>query len=142
MTVLINAALYEGLLQYCSSKLPEEACGFITGNTTGDGYMAVSFIPVTNIASNSKEHFEMSPVELIPILYRQAEAGDSIIGMFHSHPLQEAVPSSEDLNTLWHTLPTYWIVSLSDSTQPLLHIYTIKKAPLLSIHKLAFVMNQ
>jgi proteasome lid subunit RPN8/RPN11 len=141
MEITLSHALYEQLCEYCRTKLPEEACGFIYGAPVSTGYIASSIQPVTNCASNPFQHFEMKPDEVIPLLYKQ-EDSRQLIGMFHSHPTKEAVPSQEDLQTGWHTLASYWIVSFRDINHPVLQIYDIKKAPLTAARKLSFVIDQ
>lgn len=141
MVFTISHTLYNELCHYCHSKLPQEACGFITGFPKEDGFQVVSFLPITNIASNPMQHFMMNPLELIPILYKRDDL-NLLIGIFHSHPTKEAVPSQEDERTEWHSLPSYWIVSFEDHSQPILQIFEIKKANQASTRKLSFVIDQ
>ncbi|NEW08720.1 M67 family metallopeptidase [Paenibacillus sp. SYP-B3998] len=137
--IQIQDELHKKLIDYCISTLPYEACGFITGTVISQTIEAISMIPSKNHASNPRHHFEMSPHDIIPVLVNPKT---KVIGIFHSHPTAPPAPSEADIATLWHTFPTYWIVSLQNPFKPELQIYQIKKAPQTSIHKLSFVIGQ
>ncbi|NOU86801.1 hypothetical protein GC102_13585 [Paenibacillus sp. LMG 31460] len=142
VNVYITEELYKGLISYSLQRLPEEACGFILGGQAHgkDEELQVStFIPLRNIASNPRNRFEISPAELLPYLM---DSKNPVIGLFHSHPTAPPVPSEQDLQTLWHSIPTYWILSFQQLQHPELQLYQIKKAPQTSYHKLAFVIGQ
>ena len=138
MIVRIRTELYDQLVQYCASKLPHEACGLIIGSN-GDSAQASSFVPIRNCAADPRRHFAMSPQEMIPWL---TDAANPVIGIFHSHPAAPPIPSEADMETLWHTIPTHWILSLQSPLKPELQIHQIKKAPLASARKLSFVIGQ
>ncbi|NRF90781.1 M67 family metallopeptidase [Paenibacillus frigoriresistens] len=142
MNVFINAEVYNDLISYSLQRLPEEACGFILGGQThgkNKELQASTFIPLRNIASNPWNRFEISPVEMLPYLM---DSNHPVIGLFHSHPTAPPLPSEQDLQTLWHSIPTYWILSLQQPQHPELQLYQIKKAPQTAYHKLAFVIGQ
>jgi proteasome lid subunit RPN8/RPN11 len=142
MVIRMSSKLYEELIRYCRSKLPEEACGFINGSSVEGGYIATQFVPVTNTALNPRDHFTMNPSEVVPLLYKKEPSSNPIIGIFHSHPSSEAVLSEEDGLTEWHTLPTYWIFSFKHPSAPELQILNIKKADLTCLNKLSLVIDQ
>lgn len=124
MRMNLSEHLRERLAEYCRSKLPEEACGFIAGVNNGNTLTALDFIPVSNVAADRRKRFDMNPVELTEVLYRIPQ--EQLLGVFHSHPSSPAVPSEHDMNTVWHTLPTYWIVSMRDADNPDIAIYNKK----------------
>jgi proteasome lid subunit RPN8/RPN11 len=138
----MSSGLFEELIQYCRSKLPEEACGFIHGCSVEGGFLATQFLPMTNNALNPCEHFTMNPSEIVPILYKKERSSHQMIGIFHSHPSSEANLSQEDGFTEWHTLPTYWIFSFQRPSVPVLQIFNIKKADQTRFNKLSFVIDQ
>jgi proteasome lid subunit RPN8/RPN11 len=136
----MNKEFYTNLVIHSLQKLPEEACGFILGEQSPNGeLLAHSFVPLRNCASNPRNHFELNPEEMIPLLM---DRKNPVIGLFHTHPTAPPVPSDIDLQTLWHSIPTYWILSLQHPGQPELQLYQIKKATPTSYHKLAFVIGQ
>jgi [CysO sulfur-carrier protein]-S-L-cysteine hydrolase len=137
--VHIQAELYEKLLQHAKSALPNEACGIIIGNSDTERVTAETFVPLRNHSSDPQRHFEISPLEMITHL---ANDHHQIVGLFHSHPTAPPIPSKEDSETLWHTIPTHWIVSLQSPSRPELQIYEIKKTTTTALYKLSFVIGQ
>lgn len=141
MLIVMNRSFHKELVHYCQSKLPREACGFIIGNKRMDTYRALSFLPITNISHEPTKHFEMNPIEAVAIVGDKS-LFSKVIGIFHSHPTTSAEPSLEDLQTLWHTIPTHWIISFKEPENPLLQIRQIKKASPVSSRKLSFAVDQ
>ncbi|NHW36716.1 M67 family metallopeptidase [Paenibacillus aceris] len=142
MIVQFKDELYNQLLQHSLQKLPEEACGLILGEhspSANGSLFAHALIPLHNCANDPRGHFELSPNEMIPYL---TDSQNPVIGLFHSHPTAPAIPSELDLQTLWHTIPTYWILSLQHMHNPELLLYQIKKAVSTGYHKLSFVIGQ
>ncbi|NQX68136.1 M67 family metallopeptidase [Paenibacillus alba] len=142
MLVHIPMELYQRLVSYSRLQLPQEACGFILGsqldNDIGERH-AAAFAPLPNISKQPHTQFEINPTAMLPFLLDQEHP---VIGIFHSHPTAPPIPSHHDLQSLWHTIPTYWILSLQQPDQPDLQLYQIKKATLTTYHKLSFVIGQ
>ncbi|TXK86038.1 Mov34/MPN/PAD-1 family protein [Paenibacillus sp. N3.4] len=135
MQVLMTNELYRTLIEYSFSKLPEEACGFILGQVLDQdaGFTAHSFAPMRNCAANPQLQFDIAPQDMVPFL---VNTENHVIGIFHSHPTASPIPSEQDLQTLWHTIPTHWILSLQAPKQPELFLYQIKKASPTAFNKL------
>lgn len=128
LLIRMNETFYRELIAYSRSKLPEEACGFITGAGSETELIAVSLVPLTNISIHPRQHFMMNPMEVVKIV-QDTTLFKQIIGIFHTHPTSWAEPSFDDLETQWHTVPTHWIVSFRNKESPELQIFQIKKAP-------------
>jgi proteasome lid subunit RPN8/RPN11 len=139
--ISMSNKLHEELLTYCRSQWPKEACGFIEGKQIGHDLRAESIRPVSNCSMEPLYHFEMDPIEFVSIISKPSDEM-KLIGIFHSHPSAEAVPSDEDLKSMWHHIPSYWIVSLLNPTHPNLQIFQIKKAPLTYACKLSHAIDQ
>ena len=137
--VKLRTELYDKLIHYALNTVPYEACGLITGSIRDCIIEAASLIPISNHSKNPGQQFIMNPQEMIPYL---TDSTNPVIGIFHSHPTAPPVPSDEDLETLWNTIPTHWILSLKTPDKPELQIYQIKKASTTSVHKLSFVIGQ
>ena len=139
MTVHLPTNLYDELVAYSTSSLPAEACGIILGTWHPDRIYANEFVSLSNSAADPTVSFNINPIELLPYLHNQKQP---VIGLFHSHPTAAAIPSHQDLQTLWHTIPTYWILSLQSPCQPELAVYQLKKTITTTYHKLALVWGQ
>lgn len=77
------------------------------------------------------ENVEKSPVafamdsrQIQKVLQKMALKGESLVGIYHSHPTAPPVPSPEDIAYAYYPEAAYLIVSLS-SPQPSLGCYRI-----------------
>lgn len=100
----IPRQLYEKVLADCKERYPYEACGIFSG-IQGEGMLILSeWTELKNVSSAPLTQFESSPEQLIATIYRlQKQSAETV--WFHSHPHAPAIPSSEDLGTLWSDTP-------------------------------------
>jgi proteasome lid subunit RPN8/RPN11 len=113
--------VHDQMVAHCLSGLPEEACGLLGGDLeTGD---VVTCYPTRNLAASAKL-YTVDPKEHLRADRDAEAAGNSIIGVFHSHTHTEAYPSSTDVaqapDPAWH----YVLVSLRD-IEPVVRSYRI-----------------
>ena len=81
------------ITQHALGAAPCEACGLIGGR----GSQAYVIVPVDNIAANPHNTYYMDPAALVETLFRFEQQGLSLIGIYHSHPGSEPVPSPVDI---------------------------------------------
>ncbi|MDR6548925.1 Mov34/MPN/PAD-1 family protein [Paenibacillus qinlingensis] len=142
MSVYLTKKIYDELVSYSMRSLPNEACGILLGDSSSQSSTEIhihTFIPLHNHAEHPTRQFLIQPIEMLPFL---SDKNLSMVGIFHSHPTAAPVPSAEDLSTLWHTVPSYWILSLQDESNPNLQVYSLKKTTTTAYHKLSFVIGQ
>jgi proteasome lid subunit RPN8/RPN11 len=113
--------VHDQMVAHCLSGLPEEACGLLGGDLeTGE---VVTCYPTRNLAASAKL-YTVDPKEHLRADRDAEAAGNSIIGVFHSHTHTEAYPSSTDVaqapDPAWH----YVLVSLRD-IEPVVRSYRI-----------------
>ncbi|MEK8126330.1 M67 family metallopeptidase [Paenibacillus filicis] len=122
----ITAVALQFVLDHCRRVWPEEGCGFLFGREDGIRRIS-SFIPIDNVAAEPTRSFTMHPQQMIGALYGRGESTDrdklKLLGIVHSHPLAPPIPSAHDLRSAWHTLPSQWIVSLANDSEPLVRAY-------------------
>ena len=129
MQIQIPRAVYEDLIHFCKEGFPSEVCGILIGKHNLDNEtdttirMITEFHPLVNLATDTHRKFLIDPEEWTNSWYTCQQQGNSIIGLFHSHPHTPAIPSKYDLETLWHTLPSHWIVSFIDRNHPVIQVY-------------------
>ncbi len=80
------------MLRHVRSVLPEEACGFLAGSSSG----ASAVVPVTNHL-HSPVRFVMEPLEQYRAMQWIDQNALEILAIYHSHPSGPAVPSATDL---------------------------------------------
>ncbi|MEO0492165.1 MAG: M67 family metallopeptidase [Actinomycetota bacterium] len=90
----IPEAVQAELLAHADACLPHEACGYLVGDP--DTGRVVRFVPITNAAA-SPTRFVFEPHEQLAAEQAIDAAGEQLIGIAHSHPNGEAVPSAVDI---------------------------------------------
>jgi proteasome lid subunit RPN8/RPN11 len=83
------------LLAACEREYPREACGLLLG-VDGAGRSVRRVVPARNLAER-RGRFVLCPADFIRADSEGREDGFEIVGVFHSHPDEEARPSAEDL---------------------------------------------
>jgi len=110
----IPKALVDEMIAHSEEDAPNECCGLIGG--VGDE--ARSLHRAKNKAA-SPLRYEIDSKEQLEIYKRILDAGEDIVGIYHSHTKTAAVPSQTDINLAngWPD-PVYFIVSLENPDEP------------------------
>jgi len=110
----IPKALVDEMIAHSEEDAPNECCGLIGG--VGDE--AKSLHRAKNKAA-SPLRYEIDSKEQLEIYKRILDAGEDIVGIYHSHTKTAAVPSQTDINLAngWPD-PVYFIVSLENPDEP------------------------
>lgn len=130
--ITLTSAAWQKMIDHCQEAYPLEACGFLFGTgAQQDGLSARSpaideFIPIANIAADAGHRFRMDPQQVVQALARRPETPRALLGIVHSHPKAPPIPSMRDLDPLWSSVASYWIVSLSDPLSPSVRAYRFK----------------
>jgi proteasome lid subunit RPN8/RPN11 len=119
--VKISQQLIDEMIAHAREDLPDECCGMIGGR---DGE-ATSVVRVEN-AAHSPLRYEMDPQGQYDALKEIEDAGDELIGIYHSHTRSAAYPSQTDVNEarMWPE-QVYVIVSLEDEEAPDVKAYDL-----------------
>jgi [CysO sulfur-carrier protein]-S-L-cysteine hydrolase len=119
--LILTKSVHDQMVAHCLTGLPEEACGLLAGDL--QGAEAATCYPTRNLAASAKL-YTVDPKEHLRADRDAEAAGQSIIGVFHSHTHTEAYPSPTDVaqapDPEWH----YVVVSLRD-IQPVVRSYRI-----------------
>ncbi len=107
----IRAAAVEGLLAEAQLRRPEEACGLFGG---APGQID-TFYPLPNV-DKSPLTYQMDPASILTVLRQMERAGQSLVGIGHSHPATVAEPSATDIRQAHYPQCLYLIVSLRAKT--------------------------
>jgi proteasome lid subunit RPN8/RPN11 len=88
----IPGQIHAAMIEHCLREAPLECCG-ILGGLNG---RVQSFHPLRNVAA-SETRYDADPRDLIQAVVQLRELGLELVGIYHSHPRWEAVPSTTDL---------------------------------------------
>ncbi len=112
MITIIEQRLTE-MRQHGERDYPFECCGLMLGRFESNGHKVVmETYPISNAREEEakRNRFLIRPEELMRgEKYARAQSLD-VVGFYHSHPDEPAVPSKYDLDHAW---PTYSYVVVS-----------------------------
>ena len=84
------------------AEFPRESCGTLLGRQSESGVQVLRVLEGANLSTENRgEHFELDPAHLVRAELEASEAGLEIVGVWHSHPNQPAVPSEADREGAW-----------------------------------------
>jgi proteasome lid subunit RPN8/RPN11 len=112
ISVSLNRTLENDLLSACRQRLPYETCGIVFGTESDGVVLADGYTIVRNRSISPIDAFSFDPEDWVSVYFQTQRNQRNIVGFFHSHPQNAAVPSLKDEQG---ALPwgTYWIVSFA-----------------------------
>jgi proteasome lid subunit RPN8/RPN11 len=122
----ISKADYEKIIAHARENLPEEACGLIAGEASGEIKEIKKVYLLTNI-DHTNEHFSIDPKEQLLAVKDMRANGLFLLGNWHSHPETPARPSEEDKRLAYDPNVSYLILSLMNREEPVLKAFLISK---------------
>jgi proteasome lid subunit RPN8/RPN11 len=93
---------------HAREEAPREACGLIVGANE----RAVRIVSIPNAAADPLHHYEMETTAFVRAMFAIQRERLQLIGIYHSHPRTEPVPSRVDLTRAAYPDVAYVIVSL------------------------------
>lgn len=116
---------YQKILNHAEKELPNEACGLIAGEKSGNDKIIKKVYLLTNI-DHSNEHFTLDPKEQLAAIKDMRANGFVPLGNWHSHPESPSRPSEEDKRLAYDSTASYMILSLMDRENPVLNSFKIE----------------
>ena len=96
------------LVTHAISEQPSESCAMLFGKKVGDNWNVKEVFLTQNI-DDSQTNFTISPEELLKG-YQIAQKNQlEVVGVFHSHPNSDAIPSNTDKKFMQNN-PVPWII--------------------------------
>ena len=98
----------DSLITHAIDQQPNESCAMLLGERINDVW-SVKEIFLTENMDESETNFTISPEELLKG-YKLAEKMQlELVGVFHSHPNSDAIPSSTDKKFMQNN-PVPWLI--------------------------------
>ena len=107
----IPQKVIEELIEQARRDAPDESCGYLLGERTGEGDVVTENYWMENI-DHSPEHFAFAPKDQFAALKYARSKGLKILANWHSHPASPSRPSQEDLRLANDPTIRYAILSL------------------------------
>jgi [CysO sulfur-carrier protein]-S-L-cysteine hydrolase len=117
----ISTDFLDEIVAHAREDAPNECCGLIAGT---DGQATRVHRARNEFASPMR--FNVHPQDLIRITTEIEDGGEELVGIYHSHPRSEAVPSQTDVNLAANWPDPLWLIcSLADS-EPVVRAFSIR----------------
>jgi proteasome lid subunit RPN8/RPN11 len=104
--VRVRVAVLDAMLAQARAEWPGECCGLLAG---AQGVIS-EILPTPNQLKSETEYL-IPPQELIAALRSIRERGLAHLGIYHSHPHSENIPSRRDIQESGYPPCVYFIVS-------------------------------
>lgn len=104
--IRLRAVIVEEMLRIARSEPRIECCGLLAGI----GGIITKIFPAKN-ALASATAYDVSPQELFQLFRSMREEGLEHLGIYHSHPATENVPSPRDIELAAYPNEAYFIIS-------------------------------
>jgi proteasome lid subunit RPN8/RPN11 len=112
----IAAPLADDMRRHGERDYPYECCGLMLGRFENDGRkIVVETFPISNAREEAakRNRFLIRPEELMRGEKYARENRLDVVGFYHSHPDDRAVPSQYDLEHAWPTY-SYVVVAVAN----------------------------
>ncbi|HEY1355581.1 MAG TPA: M67 family metallopeptidase [Solirubrobacterales bacterium] len=109
----IAQSLIDEIVEHAREDLPNECCGMVGG---GDG--GARTIYRAENAEASPLRYSIDAKEQFRLMQTIEEAGEELVGIYHSHTKSAAYPSQTDVNLAGWPDAVYLIASLADPEAP------------------------
>jgi proteasome lid subunit RPN8/RPN11 len=110
------------LLSYVRRKPHQECCGLLAGR---DGVITRAF-PAVNVAANPKRRYEIAPQEIVRLMREFRTRKLEFLGIYHSHPATENIPSPLDIELAYYSEASYVIVNPRPYAEKAVRAFSIR----------------
>ena len=101
MTLRLPGALADEIRRHGEAAYPAECCGAMVGRAEGTAKEVLRLSPAVNRRTDDPHRYLIAPYDLLQLQREVREAGQEIVGYYHSHPDHPARPSAFDAEHAW-----------------------------------------
>ncbi len=110
--IVLPAREREALFADCVARYPEEACGLLIGRREDDAVVVTRVAPSPNLSPAPRTSFEIDARLRLDLMRALRSGPTAVVGLYHSHPDGDAVPSAADRARAWEPDLIWVIVAL------------------------------
>jgi len=116
--IVLKSSQFQQIEEEGAAAYPNECCGIMIGRDVSDGACTRRIVerlePMQNVfdPEQQRRRFAVDPLALMKAEKSAAEAGQLVLGFYHSHPDHPARPSEFDREHAW-PFYSYIIVSIA-----------------------------
>ncbi len=108
LSISITSRVEGAIREHAFEARPFECCGLLSGR---DGVITEAH-PLRNEAERRESKYFASPEDLFAAMRTIRNAGQRMLGIYHSHPRTLAYPSAADVQMAFYPEAYYFILSL------------------------------
>jgi proteasome lid subunit RPN8/RPN11 len=101
VTLRLPGALADEIRRHGEAAYPAECCGAMVGRVEGAAKEVLRLSPTVNRRTDDPHRYLIAPDDLRQLEREVREAGQEIVGYYHSHPDHPARPSAFDAEHAW-----------------------------------------
>ena len=101
MTLRLPGALADEIRRHGEAAYPAECCGAMVGRAEGAAKEVLRLSPAVNRRTDDPHRYLIAPDDLRRLEREVREAGQEIVGYYHSHPDHPGRPSAFDAEHAW-----------------------------------------
>ena len=101
--ITFEPAHLKAVAGHAEAAYPAECCGLLVGAAEGaHAWRVRRVVPSRNLApADRRDRFEIDPALHLDLQRELRGTGESIVGVYHSHPDGATAPSATDLESAW-----------------------------------------
>lgn len=111
--VQITHEIAAAIEEHARREHPVECCGLVSGSNG----LITDIHQLRNDAETPETRYFATPEELFAAMRRIRDSGQSLLGVYHSHPRTPAYPSASDVEMAFYPEAFYFIISLEPSVE-------------------------
>ncbi|MDN0083574.1 M67 family metallopeptidase [Crenobacter sp. SG2305] len=94
--------IFDALCKAARQGYPYEACGLLIGRREGSVHHVVAMRQARNLnRERAHDRYELDPADYLTAELAARDAGQEIVGIWHTHPNHPARPSETDRAAAW-----------------------------------------
>jgi proteasome lid subunit RPN8/RPN11 len=118
----LRRSLAGEMFAHARAAAPEECCGLLGGA----GGEAASVYLLTNASREPSKSYEAAPAELFDAQRRMRVRGESLLGIYHSHPRsRDPAPSDADVRLAFYPSAVYFIIGFDEQGECVLRAFRV-----------------
>lgn len=112
------------MFAHARASAPEECCGLLGG----EGNRAANVYPLRNVAPRPEVAYEAAPEELFEAQRSMRARGETLFGVYHSHPRsKDPAPSRTDVRLAFYPEAFYFIIGFGEGGECVLRAFRISE---------------
>ena len=125
--IVFSESQLTAISNHAASTYPEECCGLIAGWDDGETTWVTSIQPSPNVSTQDRRrHFEIDPQVRFDVMRELDGSSNRIIGHYHSHPNEAAVPSERDLSMAFEPEMIWIVIGVTEDQVTEMRAYCVQ----------------